>query len=269
MEQELLRKLQLTELQILKDVDLFCQNNKIHYSLYSGTALGAVRHGGFIPWDDDIDIVMIRSEYDRFCTLFLKEPIEGYTIENIETDERCEVNHTKIRKDDTVLIARGENENDGRPHGVWIDLFAWDKVSRKERNNILFYIQTARLFFYTRANGLHTEESLGRRLGRGVFRLLPKSLRIRGQRRSMHWLRKHDCQLMDDYQWTSTSSFGGLGLRMDSILPECLQMIKFEDGEFPIFEDYDTYLKAGYGEYMQLPPSEKRIYAHNPKKIIL
>ena len=269
MERELLRALQLTELRILEEVDRFCQKHGIKYALYSGTALGAIRHGGFIPWDDDIDIVMIRSEYDRFCTLFQQDPIEGYSIENIETDTRCEVNHTKIRKDDTVLIVQGENEYDGRPHGVWIDLFAWDKISQNERRNLSFYLQTARLFLFTRASGVHPGESFGRRLGRGVFRLLPKSLRIRGQRKSMRWLRAHDAAVKDGFVWTSTSSFGGLKLRMTPDIPMHLKKIRFENGEYPVFENCDAYLRAGYGDYMQLPPPEQRVCTHNPLKMIL
>ena len=70
MDRDLLRKLQKTELQILLDVDKFCRAHEIPYSLYGGTALGAVRHSGFIPWDDDLDIVMTRDNFNRFWSLW-------------------------------------------------------------------------------------------------------------------------------------------------------------------------------------------------------
>lgn len=72
MEQNVLQKLQSTMLDILKVFDLFCRENGLRYSLYSGTLLGAVRHGGFIPWDDDIDVGMSRADYDKFLALWEK-----------------------------------------------------------------------------------------------------------------------------------------------------------------------------------------------------
>ena len=78
MDQEVLRKLQLTELDILLAVDKFCNDNNINYSLFGGTALGAVRHGGFIPWDDDIDICMCRSDYEKFIRLWKKRVLVDF-----------------------------------------------------------------------------------------------------------------------------------------------------------------------------------------------
>ena len=266
MEQDVLRKLQLTELQILLDIDRFCSLHEIRYSLYSGTALGAVRHGGFIPWDDDVDLVMVRPEYDRFCAMWESCGPAGYTLENIETDKRCEVNHTKIRKNNTLLLSNGESD-DGRPHGIWVDLFAWDKIDTRKLRRLPFRYQTAKLFFLTRANGSHKHEGAGRKLGRFVFRIVPPELRQKGQRSAMKWIRKHNEVLQDNYQWTSTSSFGGLKLRMEPDFPFRLTRISFENTQLPIFEDYDTYLKAGYGDYMRLPPADEQVCKHNPTKL--
>ena len=266
MDQELLRKLQLTELNILLAVDSFCKKHKIQYSIYSGTALGAVRHRGFIPWDDDIDIVMVRSEYDRFCRLWQQSAPDGYDLENIETDENCEINHTKIRKLNTVML-RSCDTDDGRPHGIWIDLFAWDKIERSFLRSIPFRYQTAKLFLLTRANGKYENEAAGRRVVRALFRIIPQKRRQNAEIRCLNWLRKHDSRVQTGFQWTSTSSFGGLALRMEPDFPFRLSTIRFEDAELPIFADYDTYLKAGYGDYMQLPPPEQRVCTHELIKV--
>ena len=266
MDQRILRKLQLTELDILLAVDSFCKKHEIQYSIYSGTALGAVRHQGFIPWDDDIDIVMVRSEYDRFCQLWLQEAPAGYMLENIETDIDCEINHSKIRNTNSVML-RSYDKDDGRPHGIWIDLFAWDKIECSPLKSLPFRFQTAKLFLLTRANGNYDSESAGRRFGRAVFRLIPQGRRQKLEIRCLNWIRKHDRKVRGDFRWTSTSSFGGLRLRMEPDFPFHLTEIRFEDAMLPIFEDHDTYLKAGYGDYMQLPPPEKQVCTHDPVKL--
>ena len=111
MDRDLLRKLQKTELQILLDVDKFCRAHEIPYSLYGGTALGAVRHSGFIPWDDDLDIVMTRDNFNRFCAEWDREPLEGYCLQNTQTDINCGINHTKIRKMNTLFLADESDRN--------------------------------------------------------------------------------------------------------------------------------------------------------------
>ena len=86
MDSNTLRNLQLTELEILKVVDDFCNKYDIKYSLYAGTALGAVRHKGFIPWDDDVDIVMTRDKFEKFCEMWNKYPVDGYYFQNPNDD---------------------------------------------------------------------------------------------------------------------------------------------------------------------------------------
>ena len=127
MDQEVLRKLQLTELDILLAVDKFCNDNNINYSLFGGTALGAVRHGGFIPWDDDIDICMCRSDYEKFIRLWKKKSIGGFFLQDTNPDNKTTQTHSKVRKDNTVLATREEYEVPGH-HGIWIDIFPIDKV---------------------------------------------------------------------------------------------------------------------------------------------
>ena len=79
-----LRTLQLTQLEMLKTFDSFCREHGLHYSLYAGTLLGAVRHRGFISWDDDLDVCMARSEYDLFIELWQKTSHPGYILQNKE-----------------------------------------------------------------------------------------------------------------------------------------------------------------------------------------
>ena len=82
-----IRPLQLHILKILQAVDKVCKEHHLHYYLWAGTMLGAVRHKGFIPWDDDVDVCMEREDYNRFLELWQKEPVDGYLLQNKETEE--------------------------------------------------------------------------------------------------------------------------------------------------------------------------------------
>ena len=96
-----LRRLQLMQLEILKVIDTICQKHQIAYSLYGGTLLGAIRHKGFIPWDDDLDICMSRTEYERFLRVWEEEKPQGYLIQNKENTPSFTQSFTKIRKEHT------------------------------------------------------------------------------------------------------------------------------------------------------------------------
>ena len=82
-----LKKLQMVELDMLRTVDEFCRAHGLTYFLDGGTCIGAVRHGGFIPWDDDIDLGMMREDYERFVALFREQPPEGYSVHTVENTE--------------------------------------------------------------------------------------------------------------------------------------------------------------------------------------
>ena len=99
---EELRKLQLVQLDILNVIDDFCVKNNIKYSIAYGTILGAVRHGGFIPWDDDLDICMLREDYDKFIELW--KDSDEYILQNHNTDRDFTQSFTKIRKTNTSFV---------------------------------------------------------------------------------------------------------------------------------------------------------------------
>ena len=97
-EQDVLRKLQLAELNILRDIDSVCRAEGIPYFLECGTLLGAVRHGGFIPWDDDVDVGMLRPDYERFLKVAPKALGQGYAVCEPRTNPRCAGMFAKVWK---------------------------------------------------------------------------------------------------------------------------------------------------------------------------
>ena len=123
LEEETLRKLQKTELEILIEVDRICQKNRIHYSLTGGTLLGAVRHGGFIPWDDDADISMLRSEYKKFQRACKRDlDTERFYFQDMENTPGYRWGYGKVRRKDTIFLREGQ-EQMPYEQGIFLDVF--------------------------------------------------------------------------------------------------------------------------------------------------
>lgn len=107
MDRKTLRKVQLTQLEILKEVDRICTKHGIKYWLSGGTQLGAVRHNGFIPWDDDLDIDMMREDFNRFLKIARTELQESYYLQDWFTEKAYGLPFAKIRKNNTLFVEAG------------------------------------------------------------------------------------------------------------------------------------------------------------------
>lgn len=120
-----LRNLQMVEFNTLIELDRVCKKLDLRYYLFSGTLLGAVRHKGFIPWDDDIDVVMLRADYDRLREEAPKELREQYFLQSLDTDSDCPIFHTKLRDSNTTFIETPVAQHKMN-HGIYIDIFPLD-----------------------------------------------------------------------------------------------------------------------------------------------
>lgn len=268
MDSQTLLKLQETEFEILCDIDAFCRKYDIKYSLYAGTALGAVRHKGFIPWDDDIDIAMTRVEYDKFCETWIKTPLSGYYLESILTDDRCGICHAKVRKNNTILLSEGEDENQGH-HGIWVDIFPLDKISLAPKFRKKKFKIGRELILLTRSNVTMTTDGIAKKLVRAIVRIVPQKARANRAIKLHKWLVKH----MEDgneagFEWKSMAANKYIdGYHLNPDLDSGYTQIMFNNICFSVFEKYDEMLKSTFGDYMVLPPEADRVCKHNPIKI--
>jgi len=266
MKAEDLQKLKETETEILEVVDRYCHRYNIRYSLYAGTALGAVRHKGFIPWDDDIDIAMTREEFNRFCATWRRQPVQGYTLSCLQYDDVCSTCHAKIYKDNTLFIEEGMIEGIGH-NGIWVDIFPLDKVGDANSQKKVFRAATE-LILLSRANTRSRIDTINKRIIRQVVALIPKTIRKKRIRSILRWLAWNDKQLSDsDYKQVSLSATYAFRYRFPKEMTDHTVKIEFEGRDFDIYSKYEEMLTIIYGDYMQLPPESERVCKHDPQKL--
>lgn len=265
MDKNILKRLQDTELEILTAFDRFCTENNFRYSLYAGTALGAVRHKGFIPWDDDIDVVMTRGEYNRLIEKIRTNPIKGYTLDSPELNPFCVISHAKLMKNGTLLISSDWECSDAGNHGIWIDIFPLDKITEKTRKHI--YRIGKKIIFLTRARGGNKNDGCIKKATRALARCVPKDTARRKLSGYLHELAVNDLETKKDYQWTVLAAAYTFKYVYSAEMPEKLRRTAFSGHMFLITESYDSMLHQLYGDYTTLPPIEEQICKHQPTKI--
>lgn len=248
------RDVQLVLLEMLKDIDKICQKHNIPYYLTGGSCLGAVRHEGFIPWDDDADIGMMYDDYLRFI-----KALE----EDLDKDKyyfQCFANHSdynvcipamKIRKKGTylkevnTLLANKCKDGDG----LFIDVFLVDYMSINRRTDFL-----ARMKSYAYAGSIIALENLN---------INPVGLKRAFIKMSRNYSKKHrDSQYIGyDMNWVFNSPFKPVVYRKDDIYP--VQYVKFEDTLLPIPKNPDALLSVEIGgNYMEYPKTSMQAPKH-------
>lgn len=256
-----IKRVRAAELEILDVVDAFCRNHQIKYSLAYGTLLGAVRHGGFIPWDDDIDIMMLREDYDRFLDLWQNNPSQGYILQNKQTDPELPNTFTKIRKDHTTFL-QFESERHCSYHlGIFIDLFPLDRVAPTRLSQ---YGQQIDLMFYLLFNRGYSSAHGG--LVHVIEKALLKMVKSRKYadisekwgKRAQRWKDHDTAQLL------SACTKRECRLFFPSDLFDEVTDITFAGKSYLAVKKTDAYLKTMYGDYMTLPPEEERVWTHHP-----
>ena len=256
-----LRQLQLTQLEILKVFDGFCREYGLRYSLYAGSLLGAVRHQGFIPWDDDLDVCMPRADYDRFIELWSENPVDGYVLQNKENSRYFDQSFTKLRKDHTTFL-QNEREIGNHHTGIFLDIFPVDRIPNGKWNRAVF---KARCMIYQ----LMTREFVPpkgdamTRFGAGVIlACVPKVLRPKLRSRMLRQITKFNER--PELEMVFIETMNSLRKTYAPDMADQYVQLFFEGEEFWCFADWHDNLTRKFGDYMQLPPEEDRIWKHHP-----
>ena len=257
----ILRKLQLTQLEILEVIDKICTENNIQYSLYAGSLLGAVRHQGFIPWDDDLDICMERNEYDRFIRTWLKYKPPGYIIQNKDLEPGFTQSFTKIRKDHTTFLQ--EEEKPGLYHqGIFVDVFPIDRQPDGIFSNLIFKIRCMFYQLYTREFIPSKSNILVKTGSFVVLKFTPLKYRNYIRKKLLHKI----CMLDSNRKCTPVfiETIQAMQVKYPADLLDAYITLPFEKKHFMCFKEWEIFLKRKYGNYMKLPPEEERVWKHSP-----
>ncbi|MBF0715448.1 LicD family protein [Gemelliphila palaticanis] len=248
------------QLDILRDIDTFCKKNNIKYFINYGTLLGAVRHKGFIPWDDDIDLTMEVNDYNKFIDLYSKEG-NKYRILSLKTDKKYFNNFIKIHDPNTRVIDSLSYKT--YDSGIFIDIFPLNYFDNKKIINSSYFWESLKLISFTnKENIIHKDSIIKDYIRLSLWYLLkPVSPRL-----FAHIIERKIRKYSSNKP--TFSAFIMSKEKDKEIFPldisKELTNLEFEGLMLPAPKDYDFILKGLYGDYMELPPIEKRT---NPHKI--
>lgn len=249
------------EQEIMNEIDRVCRENGLRYSLAYGTLLGAVRHGGFIPWDDDVDIMMPREDYERLRAIWPEKANKGFILEDETMYDDYVNNFAKIRKNHTTFLQFEVERTRSYHKGFFVDIFPGDRVAPAGLQRKIQYAAFALNLLYNRG---YPSGARGIRgvCERAMLGLVHKRYRARVSRLfgriSRKWNDNPDgkmvfpCTVADCRHYYPPDLFDNL-ISMD-----------FSGREYCAVRDYDLALRLEYGDYMQLPPEEERIWKHDP-----
>ena len=257
------RDIQNKMLEILVYFRDFCEANDLKFTLCGGTCLGAVRHQGFIPWDDDIDVFMLREDYEKLQALWEKNADTGRYV-CVRSNETINIHHsaTEIKDNNTTFINRHSVDSDIH-HGLMIDVIPIDGIPASGWRRALQMIDS---MVYCCFNFQRLPEHKGKliyfatKVMLNVFRSPKIRYKIwKGAEKRLSRYGTENC--------SQVASFGEGATIMRMRFPtqwfRDVRYMDFEGYRMPVPADVDQYLKISFGDYMQLPPEEDRVARHN------
>lgn len=272
-EPETLKKIQAVELNMLKDFDALCEKYQLEYFGVGGTTIGLLRHQGFIPWDDDIDIGMLRKDYDKFLKVAEKEYGDKYSVLNFETNHAYPLMTTRWIKNGTTFLEHNFKNIDAN-WGIFLDIFCFDNIPNDDK---LFKKQGFWAWFWGKLLILRSVpkpvlEQRGLlsyciwavcRIANFVFRLLhiPPEFFYNKAHKQIIKYKNVDTErvsyMFDPALYTSV-------MYKEDVIPTVRR--SFEGLQIKFANNVERYCRERYGDYMKMPPEDRR-HNHVPYKL--
>lgn len=254
MSEQSVRMVQDKILETMKFIDKLCRENGIVYYIMGGTALGAVRHGGFIPWDDDLDIFMTPDQYKKFKTVFENTKNEQFILQEWRTDKKY-LEYAKIRMNGTTFIEENFKDCKDMHHGIYVDIMILHKVPENKFIQKIVYYESKFVTLYGLSQRNWKPKSKSQEVVLKSLKFMPCKLMARIAYSHIY---RYDNR-KDNYKycyWITPAKFRN-GL-FDKTFFEKPIDIPFEDTNLLGSEKIKEYLEYRYGDYMKLPSEEQR-----------
>lgn len=249
-----IEELKKVELKTLLVIDKFCKEHNLKYYLAYGTLLGAIRHKGFIPWDDDIDIMMPREDYEKFLDAF---DIDGFKCVSYR-DKDYVYPFAKVYDAKTKLIEAGSLKIE---IGIYVDIFPMDNVPNKNEKQFRRKIHYYQALLFNKNSKTEGNNSFLSKIFYCLTRFLGFFCSANGLAKKIEKVCTKTNEKPSDN--IAVLTWGEKGEKYPVSAFEETVEVEFEGYKFPAPKDYDLALKVVYGDYMQLPPEDKRVSNHN------
>lgn len=258
-----LQKVKAIEIDLLKVFNEVCKKYGIKYMLWGGTLLGAIRHNGFIPWDDDIDVCLERKEFEKLIKVSKNEFRYPYFFQTYESDKKYFFGYARLRNSETTGIIKWNSDIEYN-NGIYIDIFVMDGVAK---NKIILKFQMLTLSFLYRIFDVYEcdiHEKKG--IKKIIYIIFKKTLCKVINKDVIACLFKKIITMNSNSDILSGITHGEKIVKRDWCYKkdfECIKYIDFYGIKVPIPIDYDRILKRCYGNYMEFPPLRERGKWHN------